>query len=48
MASALMDEGLFRPLLKCSAHLSMIKFLSVRRVDPSALRSGDAPEDRGP
>ena len=48
VAAALMDEGLFRTLLKCSAHLTRIVFLSVRRADPSAPRSGAAPENRGP
>ena len=45
MASALIDEGLFRTLLKCSAHLSRIAFLSVSRVVPSALSRGDVPDD---
>ena len=48
MASSLMQEGLFKTLLKCSAHLLRMAFFSVNRVDPSALSSGEVPEVCGP
>ena len=40
IASALIDDGRLRTPLKCSAHLFKIAYLSVRRLVPSALRSG--------
>ena len=48
MASSFMAEGRLSTLLKCSAHRSRICFFSVSRVDPSAVRRGDDPDNWGP
>ena len=48
MAASFIDEGLFRTLSKCSAQRAKIFSLSVMRVSPSALRTGDEPEVSGP
>ena len=40
IASSLINDGRLRTLSKCSAHLFKIASLSVRRLVPSALRSG--------
>ena len=48
IASSLIDEGRLRTPSKCSAHLFKIAYLSVRRLVPSALRSGVVPELWGP
>ena len=47
IASLLVAEGRFKTLLKCSAHLSTVFFLSVLSMFPSALRM-DGPDDLGP
>ena len=44
IASSLIDDGQLRTPSKCSAHLFKIASLSVRRLVPSALRSGVVPE----
>ena len=44
IALSLIDDGRLRTPSKCSAHLFKIASLSVRRLVPSALRSGVAPE----
>ena len=43
MASSLMEEGLFKTLSKCSAHLSKTLSFSVMSVVPSALSIGKEP-----
>ena len=48
IASSLIDDGRLRTPSKCSAHLFKIASLSVRRLVPSALRSGVVPELWGP
>ena len=48
IASSLIDDGRLRTPSKCSAHLFKIVSLSVRRLVPSALRSGVVPELWGP
>ncbi len=48
MASSLIAAGRLSTMLKCSAHLSRICFLSEIRVEPSALSRGEDPEDCGP
>ena len=48
IASSLIDDGRLRTPSKCSAHLFKIASLSVRRIVPSALRSGVVPELWGP
>ena len=48
MASLLMLDGRLRTLLNCSAHLLRIFSFSVIRDAPSALRSGEVPDDEGP
>ena len=48
IASSLIDDGRLRTPSKCSAHLYKIASLSVRRLVPSALRSGVVPELWGP
>ena len=45
---SLIDDGRLRTPSKCSAHLLKIASLSVRRLVPSALRSGVVPELWGP
>ena len=44
IASSLIDGGRLRTPFKCSAVLFKIAFLSVRKLVPSALRSGVVPE----
>ena len=48
MASSFIAEGRFKTLSKCSAHLPRIFSLSVMRVEPSALSSGEVPDEVGP
>ena len=48
IASSLIDDGRLRTPSNCSAHRFMIASLLVRRLVPSALRSGVAPELWGP
>ena len=48
IAPSLIDNGQLRTPSKCSAHLFKIASLSVRRLVPSALRSGVVPELWGP
>ena len=48
IASSLIDDGRLRTPSKCSDHLFKIASLSVRRLVPSALRSGVVPELWGP
>ena len=48
IASSLIDDGRLRTPSKCSANLFKIASLSVRRLVPSALRSGVVPELWGP
>ena len=48
IASSLIDDGRLRTKSMCSAHLFKIASLSVRRLDPSALRSGVVLELWGP
>ena len=48
IASSLIDDDQLRTPSKCSAHLFKIASLSVRRLVPSALRSGEVPELWGP
>ena len=48
IASSLIDDSRLRTPSKCSAHLFKIASLSVRRLVPSALRSGVVSELWGP
>ena len=48
IASSLIDDGRLRTSSKCTAYLFKIASLSVRRLVPSALRSGVVPELWGP
>ena len=48
MASSVMEEGQLSTLLKFSAHLPRILSLPVSKVEPSALSTGDNPDDWGP
>ena len=48
IVSSLIDDGRLRTPSKRSAHLFKIASLSVRRLVPSALRSGVVPELWGP